>query len=110
MPGFDSTGPRGRGAGTGWGRGPCGAGLRKGSGRSRDQRFRSRGRGQPSVMSLGGPPPWGSGPWGFGFPVSGKKIRYVSRKDETQALRELVASLQSELETIQRRLAELESA
>lgn len=106
MPGFNGTGPKGRGSSTGWGRGPYGAGLRKGSSRSRGQRF--RGRGQPPIMSLGGPPRWRYGPWGFGISVSGRRTGYVSPKDEAEALRELAAYLQSELEAIQRRLAELE--
>ncbi|RJR39600.1 MAG: hypothetical protein C4567_11845 [Deltaproteobacteria bacterium] len=108
MPNFDAKGPRGQSSGTGWGRGPCGAGLRRGSARSRGQRFHGRGRGQPVITSLGGPPRWGYGPWGFGISVSSKKTGYVSPKDEAEALRELAAYLQSELEAIQRRLAEME--
>lgn len=108
MPGFNGMGPRGQGSGTGWGRGPCGAGLRRGSGRSRGQRF--RGWGQPPIISLGGPPRWGYGPWGFGISGSGRKTGYASPQDEAAALREEAAYLQGELEAIQRRLAEMEGS
>lgn len=110
MPGFDGTGPRGQGSGTGWGRGPCGAGLRRGFGRSRGQRFRGRGWEQPPIMSFGGPPRWGYGPWGFGVSVSGRRTGYASPQDEAAALREEAAYLQDELEAIQRRLAEMEGS
>ena len=110
MPGFNGTGPKGQGSGTGWGRGPCGAGLRRGSGRSRGQRFRGSRWGQPPITSLGGPPRWGYGPWGFGASVSGWTPGYVSPRDEAEALREIAAYLQGELEAVQRRLAAMEGS
>jgi hypothetical protein len=108
MPGFNGTGPRGQGSGSGWGRGPCGAGMRRGANRGRGQRFRGRGWGQSPFISLGGPPRWGYGPWGFGVSVSTRKTGYASPEDEAAALREEAAYLEGELEAIKRRLAEME--
>ena len=110
MPGFDSTGPWGRGPGSGWGRGPCGAGFRRMSGRNRGQGYRGRGWWQPPIMSLGGPPRWGYGPWGYGVSVSSRRAGYPSPEDEAAALREEAAYLEGELETIKRRLAEMEGS
>jgi hypothetical protein len=105
MPGFNGTGPSGLGPGTGWGQGPCGAGRRRG--------FSRFGRGPRGFQPLVGE--WGRPRWGWraydprflgpgAAPVSG------AAGDEIQALREEVASLQSKLEAIQRRLAERESS
>jgi hypothetical protein len=110
MPGFDRTGPWGRGPRTGWGRGLCGAGFRRTSGSGRGQGFRGRGWWPPPIMSLGGPPRWGYGPWGFGISVSGRRAGYASPEDEITALREEAAYLEGELEAIKRRLAEMESS
>jgi hypothetical protein len=108
MPGFNGTGPKGQGSGTGWGRGPCGAGLRRGPGSSRGQRL--RGRGQAPITSLGGPPRWGYGPWGFGVSVSSRRTGYASSQDEAAALREEAAYLEGELEAIKRRLGAMENS
>jgi hypothetical protein len=91
MPGFDGTGPRGLGSGTGWGRGPCGAGLRRGAGRRCG----------------------GFGRWGYAYPGPGSALSargtgYASGLDETEARRHEKAYLEGELETIQKRLAELD--
>jgi hypothetical protein len=110
MPGFDASGPGGRGPGSGWGRGPCGAGFRRGPGRSRGQGLRGGGWGRPPFSGLGGPPRWGYGPWGFGASVAGWRPGNASPRDEAEALRELAAYLQGELEAIQRRLAEMEGS
>jgi len=106
MPGFDGTGPSGQGPGTGWGQGPCGAGRRRG--------FSRLGRGfrgfQPFVGEWGRPR-WGRRAWrGYGpFGPGGGPV-YGAPQDEAQARKEEAACLQSELEAIQRRLAELESS
>lgn len=110
MPRYDGTGPWGQGAGSGWGRGPCGGGRRRGYGTGL---VRGWGRGY-------GRGPWGTGPgvrlrWGrggvgygpYGAPGPGPG---AAPPDEAQALREEQAYLQSELEGIQKRLAELESS
>lgn len=109
MPGFNRTGPRGQGPGSGWGLGPCGAGRRRGPNRG-GQSFGGRSWWQPPIMSFGGPPRWGYGPWGFGISISGRRTGYGSPQDEAAALREEAAYLEGELETIRRRLAELEGA
>jgi hypothetical protein len=110
MPGYDGTGPRGQGPGSGWGMGPCGAGQRRGFGRS-------MGRGSWGGGAWGvGRGAWGRPRWGWGArggygpfgpgggPISG------TPQDEIQALKEEAASLQGELEAVQRRIAELGSA
>jgi len=61
-------------------------------------------------MSLGGPPRWGYGLWGFGISVSGRKTGYSSRREEAEALRKEEAYLKDELDAIQKRLAELEGS
>jgi hypothetical protein len=109
MPDFNGTGPKGRGPGAGRGRGPGGAGLRNSSGGGRGQRLCGRDWGQSASISLGGPPRWGNGPWGFGISMSGRRSGYASALDEVMALREIEAYLQDELAAIQKRLAELES-
>jgi hypothetical protein len=102
MPGFDGTGPRGQGPGSGWGMGPCGAGGRRGF---------SRGMGRGMGRGAWGRPRWGWGAWGGygpfgpgGGPISG------TPQEEAQALKEQAASLQGELEAVQRRIAELEGS
>jgi len=85
--------------------------MRRGTGRSRGHGFRGRGWwGLSPFISLGGPPRWGYGPWGFGVSMSSRKTGYASPQDEAAALREEAAYLQGELEAIQRRLAALEAA
>jgi hypothetical protein len=119
MPGFDATGPRGWGPGTGWGRGPCGAGLRRGFVGGWGQGFfgRGGGRGFGRAMwgcgsrgfawgSWGGPR-WGYGPWVFGPSGPGGAYGYESPQNKIQALKE-EAGLRSELEALQKRIAELE--
>jgi len=110
MPWYDGTGPRGLGPGTGWGLGPCGAGRRFGFGRGGwGRRF---GRGFWGWgMGRGG---WTSrwfGPGWFGPPgFRGPGFYNPSPTDEVEALREEEAYLRSELEAIQKRLAELEAS
>jgi Family of unknown function (DUF5320) len=105
MPGFDGTGPSGQGPGTGWGQGPCGVGRRRG--------FSRFGRGvrgfQPSIGEWGRPR-WGRRAYGYRSFGPGAGPAYGTPQDEARALKEEAAGLQSELETIQRRLAKLESA
>jgi hypothetical protein len=112
MPGFDATGPWGRGPGTGWGRGPCGAGLRRGGG---------RGWGMGPGAYAGGRPRWGwgaggygafrgrgFGPFGLGPFGPGGAYGYESPQQEAQALKEEEGYLRSELEALQKRIAQLE--
>jgi len=62
------------------------------------------------MMSLGGPPRWGYGPWRFRASGAERPPGYASPWDEAEALREEAAYLQSELEAVQRRLAEIEKS
>jgi hypothetical protein len=105
MPGFDGTGPSGQGPGTGWGQGPCGAGRRRG--------FRRLGQGVRGFQASGGEwgrPRWGRRAYGYRSFGPGTGPLYGVPQDEAQALKKEAAHLQSELEAVQRRLAELESA
>lgn len=101
MPGFDGTGPWGAGPGTGWGLGPCGAGWRRGFGRFRGWwGFGRGGRGFGRFCW------WGRrwfGPFGFGGAAP-----YGAPPNELEALKEEEAFLKSQLEEVQKRLAELE--
>ncbi len=90
MPGFNGTGPKGRGQGPDRGRGPSCAGGRRGSGCRR-----------------GGPGGRGLGFRGAGIAVSAEGADYGSRQDETGPQHDEKAYLEGELETIQKRLAEL---
>jgi hypothetical protein len=105
MPGFNGTGPSGQGPGTGWGQGPCGVGRRKGF-----SRFARRDRGFQPLVGERGRPRWGRRAYGYRSFGPGEGPGYRASQDEAQALKEKAACLQSELEAIQRRLAELESA
>jgi hypothetical protein len=103
MPGFNGTGPSGQGPGTGWGRGPCG--RRRGLSRV--------GRGVRGFQASGGAwgrPRWGQRAYGYRSFGPGADPVYGTPQDVAQALKKEAASLQSEMEAIQRRLAELESA
>jgi hypothetical protein len=105
MPGYDGTGPLGAGPGTGWGLGPCGAGRRRGF-----SRFGQGVRGfQPSVGEWGRTR-WGRRAYGYRSFGPGAGPAYGAPQDEARALKKEAAYLQSELEAIQRRLAELESS
>lgn len=103
MPGFDRSGPMGAGPMTGGRRGPCGsaAEIPVYGGYGRGMGFRrgfGRGRGRGAGPAFGGysyPPVYGSG-----YPAS--------RTDEMEMLRADADNLRQSLETIQRRLAELE--
>jgi len=105
MPGFDGTGPSGQGPGTGWGQGPCGAGRRGGF-----SRFGRGFRGFQPSRGEWGRPRWGRRAYGYRSLGPGAGPGYGTPQDEAQALKQEAAYLQSELEDIQRRLAELESA
>ncbi|MBW1992274.1 MAG: DUF5320 domain-containing protein [Deltaproteobacteria bacterium] len=105
MPGFDGTGPWGQGPGTGWGLGPCGAGRRRGYGFGFGRGF---GRGARFGFGPWARPRWGWRTFGFG-PWGAGALGPISPQDEAQALREEQTYLQSELEAIQKRLAELET-
>ncbi len=108
MPGFDGTGPWGQGPGTGWGQGPCGAGRRRGYGRGFGRGFGGGAWGfSPGAW---GRPRGGRRAYGYGPPGAGAPGYGAAPQDEAQALREEQAYLQSELEAIQKRLAELETA
>lgn len=116
MPGFDATGPWGQGPGTGWGRGPCGAGLRRGGGRGWGMGPGGWGMG-PGAW---GRPRWGWGAWGYGGfrgrgfgpfgpgGAPGGAYGYESPQQEAQALKEEEGYLRSELEALQKRIAQLE--
>ncbi len=105
MPRFNGTGPWGEGPGTGWGLGPCGAGRRRGYGggfgfgRGYGRRAGPWGRPRRAWRGLG------YGPFG----ARGPAFR-AAPQDEAQALRDEQAYLQSELEAVQKRLAELEGS
>uniref|UniRef100_A0A7C3UYK3 DUF5320 domain-containing protein n=1 Tax=Desulfobacca acetoxidans TaxID=60893 RepID=A0A7C3UYK3_9BACT len=108
MPGYDGTGPLGAGPGTGWGLGPCGAGRRRGGGQFWGRRF---GRGAWGFGRFGRGVCWGFGPRRFFGPFAyGWGPGYEAPADEVQALREEEAYLKNELETIQKRLSELETS
>ncbi|MCK9375581.1 MAG: DUF5320 domain-containing protein [Syntrophobacterales bacterium] len=104
MPGYDGTGPLGAGPGTGRNQGPCGAGRRRRFGRSMGSEAWGFGRGVYDRPRWGRRA-FGYGPFGAGSPGSGP-----ASQNEVQSLKEEQASLQNELEAIQRRLAELETA
>jgi hypothetical protein len=76
----------------------------------RGQGFRGRGWKQNPLLSFGGPPRWGYGPWGFGISLSGRKRGYAAPEEEAAALREEAAYLEGELEAIKRRLAAMEGS
>jgi len=103
MPGFDGTGPRGQGPGTGWGRGYCGGGF--GGGR---QGFGGGGRWCRPRRGFWGP--GGGRAWGYGPTGPGYGPGYGPPQDEPQALKAEAARLRSELEAIEKRLAELEGS
>jgi hypothetical protein len=77
MPRFDGTGPLGFGPGTGWGMGPCGGGIGWG-------RRISRGFGN-----------------GYGW------RSFLTKKEETETLKDEADILENELKAIKERLAEL---
>ena len=89
--------PWSHGPGPGWGRNVS---FRRGLGRG--WCFWSRGPWCPW-----GPPPWEFGPWGpAGYEYTPP---YESPQEEVEALKEEEAYLRSELEAIQKRLAQLET-
>ena len=114
MPGFDGTGPMGMGSMTGGGFGFCGAGNRArntgGFGRGRGARGgfgAGFGRGRGFGKGFGGrayPSSWGPG---YGSAASGGYA--MAPKEEVNMLRDEAAALQAELETINRRIQDLES-
>ncbi len=103
MPRFDGTGPFGQGP-MGRGLGPCGAGRRTGFGTGYGCGFRG----------FGSPPDWNRPRWGRGFGMAGNMPQWsrgVSEpQDEVQFLKQQASYLQNELDAIQKRLTELESA
>jgi|YelNatPaOPRAMG01_1025707.scaffolds.fasta_scaffold00124_68 hypothetical protein len=108
MPGFNGTGPMGQGPGTGWGLGPCGAGLRRGGARGFGRGWFGRGAGWGFGRGwFGRGAGWGFGPRASGPFGYGGGAGYAAPPDEAQALRDEEAFLKSELEAIQKRLAEL---
>ena len=82
MPRFDGTGPLGFGPGTGWGMGPCGMGMdwRRGFGR-------------------------GFGRFGGYYPYQPR----ITKKEETEILRDEAEALEEELQDIKERLTELKA-
>jgi len=89
------------GSGTGWGRGPCGAGLRRGGGR------------------ISGRGVFGRGSWDAGRGRIGSRRRYGPQElgpfdpagsSAPESSQDEIAALRMELETIQQRLAALESS
>lgn len=105
MPRFDGTGPFGNGP-MGKGMGPCGAGRRSGFGSGLGRSSRG------ACYYPGGwnRPRWSWGPGGGGYAAPQWGSGYVPSQDEAQALKQEVSYLQNELEAIQKRLAEIESA
>lgn len=98
MPGFDGTGSMGRGPGTGGGFGPCGAG------RPRMRYFRGGGFGRG--------PGWGPGrgasAWRYGKPPFYYEPALAGPEDAKAFLQEQSEQLKSDLEQMEKRIAELE--
>jgi hypothetical protein len=99
MPGFDATGPQGAGPGTGWGRGRCRAKVRQVGGGGPGQPG-----GDPQAISLSCPR-WGRR---LNSRPGGSAGRYEAADQEVQQLTARETYLRQELETIQKRLAEMD--
>jgi hypothetical protein len=131
MPGFDGTGPMGAGPMTGGGRGLCnpayagsgpwygggfGYGRGLGRGRGRGLGFRrgfgpgfGRGRGYgPGFGWRGFYPPWGAGYNPAYGPAYGNPYG-MNPEDELQMLKDESDAIKSDLESIAKRIQELES-
>jgi hypothetical protein len=105
MPRFDGTGPFGQGP-VGRGLGPCGAGRRIGFGPG----FGCGSRGFGNFSGGWQRPRRGWAPWGGGMSATQWSGSNAGPQDEIQFLKQEASYLQNELDAIQKRLAELESA
>jgi len=85
MPRFDGTGPMGQGPRTGRGMGPCGGGL-------------GYGRGRGFGRGLGCKRFWD---------YSGDYARPITKKEESEMLKDEVSALEDELKAVKERLAEI---
>ena len=108
MPGFDGTGPMGQGPMTGGGFGDCGAGYRArtmggfGRGRGAGRGFRAgiaRGLAGRSFQRARGP----------GYGPADREAYAIDPAEEVDLLRQEAAALQAELDSINRRIHDLES-
>jgi hypothetical protein len=99
MPGFDATGPRGAGPGTGRGRGRCRAEGRQAGGGGQGQPG-----GNPQAISLSCPR-WGRR---LNSRPGGSAGRDEAADREVQQLTAQETYLRQELETIQKRLADMD--
>ncbi len=115
MPGRNGTGPNGMGPMTGRGAGPCGGSAGQGWTNRAGGGF-GMGYGRGGGRGRGWRQDWSGGPWGgrrgggygaaYGYPVP------YGQPDpdlEKQALADQAKALQAQLDSIQNRLAEIES-
>ena len=106
MPGFDRSGPMGAGRMTGWGRGwcrrPAETMVPQGYGTGRGMGFR-RGFGRGFGR--------GAGPWfgGYAYPPTAGAAGPQTDADELDRLRADADAMRTALESIQRRIAALET-
>ena len=110
MPGFDGRGPAGGGPMTGGGRGYCNSEDSYGFERSWSRRSvgsgRGRGRGYRHMFWETGMPCWARGRSDWSSP--GRKP-YYSSEDEARMLKNKAETLKDDLDTIKRRMNELEA-
>lgn len=106
MPGFDRSGPMGAGPMTGWGKGWCRRPVEpmvpQGYGTGRGMGFR-RGFGRGVGR--------GAGPWfgGYAYPPAAGAVGPQNSADELDRLRADADAMRTALESIQRRIAVLET-
>ena len=102
MPGFDGTGPKGMGPMTGGGRGYCAVPVKDWKGPYGGRGFgRGRGRGRGWGRGYGRRRDW------FGFQPYASEI---TSQQETDMLKEEARFMQDEINSINQRISELESA
>ncbi len=115
MPGFDGTGPMGQGPMTGGGRGYCAMPLNTIGRPPFTGRFagRGRGRGFRNWYYATGIPGWaraaqGVPAWGQGAGVYPRGSE-ISPQQEAQFLKEQLKAMETEIKSINERIAELDS-